>query len=116
MNIKDLLFLILVALTAGLVANHYYNLDIGFLTNIENSLISSGRSGTSSTRGIGGMEPEAKKSKSAECERLVKANTDLKILTRNELEAAKKARDISKTREVEARLEEIARREREVCR
>lgn len=116
MSIKDILFLALISLTVGLVANHYYNLDIGFLNDIENSLASSGQSGKSSTRGIGGMGAEGKKSNSAECESLKKSQGDRKTLALIDLAAAKKQGDITKIRETEAKLEELALKERAVCR
>lgn len=115
MNIKDILFFALVSLAVGLWANHYFNLDIGFLTHIENSLVSSGQSGKSSTRGIGGMGAESIQSGSAECESLRKSFGDAKTSARDELAAAKKEGDVMKIKAAEARLEELSRRERAVC-
>lgn len=115
MDIKDLLFFALVSLTVGLLANHYFNLNVGFLDNIENSLVSSGQGGKSSTRGIDGMGAEDKRSNTAECKNLMKSHADRKILARNDLATAKKSGDVTKVREVEAMLEAFASEERAVC-
>jgi hypothetical protein len=116
MSIKDILFFALISLTVGLLANHYLNLDIGFLNDIENSLVSSGQSGKSSTRGVGGTGAGGAKSNSAECESLKKFQSERKTIALMELDAAKKQRDITKIRETEAKLEELALKERAVCR
>jgi hypothetical protein len=116
MNIKDILFFALISLTVGLVANHYFNLDIGFLNDIENSLASSGQGGTSSTRGIGGMDSARKQSNSDECLRFKKSNTDRKTMALMELSSAKKEGDGTKIREAQAKLAEIALQEGAACR
>jgi hypothetical protein len=115
MSLKDILFFTLVSLMVGLAANHYFNLNIGFLDNIENSLVSSGQSGTTYTRGVGGMEYAGKQSNSTECLQLKRSNTDRKTLALMDLGAAKKEGDSAKLRETEAKLAELARMERAVC-
>lgn len=115
MDIKGLLFFALVSLTVGLLANHYFNLNVGFLDNIENSLVSSGQGGKLSTHGADGMGAEDPKSNTAECKNLMKSHADRKTLARSDIATAKKSGDVSRAREIEAMLEALVREEKAVC-
>lgn len=115
MDIKDLLFFALVSLTAGLLANHYFNLNIGFLNSIESSLVSSSQGGKSSTPGMDGRGAEDPKSNTADCKNLMKSHTDRKMIARSDIATAKKSGDTAKAREIEAMLEALVREEKAVC-
>jgi hypothetical protein len=115
MDIKDLLFFALVSLTVGLLANHYFNLNIGFLNSIESSLASSGQGGKSPARDTDGRGAEDPKLTTADCKNLMKAHVDRKTIARTDIATAKKSGDVSRVREIEAMLEALAREEKAVC-
>lgn len=115
MNLKDILFFMIIGLTVALGVNHYMGLDIEFLNNIQNAIVSSGERGGSSVRDIGGSGIGDSKSNSAECERMRKSLGDAKTLARNDLATAKKEGDAMRIREAQDNLDSLARRERETC-
>lgn len=107
MNIKDFLFFVIISLTAAVAANHYFVLDIEFLNNIENTLISSGQRGKFSTYGEKAYTPE--------CERALKNLYDAKTTAHADLATAKSKGDVMKIREAEARLEQLLRKGEAAC-
>jgi hypothetical protein len=116
MSLKDILFFMIIGLTVALGVNHYLGLDIEFLNNIQDTIVTSGERGGSSVRSIGGSGSTGSNTRSAECERLLKSLGDAKTLARNDLDAAKKEGDTMRIREMEDNLASLARREREACR
>ncbi|MBI4666480.1 MAG: hypothetical protein HY751_08740 [Nitrospinae bacterium] len=117
MDIKEIFFYLLGALTIALIANHYFELGIEALDNIEESLVSSGERGGGAIREIGGQSNggDTDKNQSRECLSVRRRAGDARVMIRKNLEAAKKENDIVKARDLEDRIASLNEEERQAC-
>ena len=115
-NPKEVAIYAVVGLTLAVVVNHVADLNISFLSTIERSIV------PASSRGLKGVKHRFDYSNtedsafelSADCKRL-KTSGDKKIMIREKIKEAKRAKDHYQVEQWEERLREVEDDERQAC-
>ncbi len=114
LGFKDILIYGVLALAVALGANHYLDLNIKPLDDLEHALSGSGSSSDSSSSNYSLGNNDYGSTTDEECARS-KVSGDARMMTRKAIAQAKEDKDMDKLAELEEKWEEMDRQDREAC-